>query len=44
MCRSVDSEALQPGVTTMLICDECYGDWVDHPEEFGGFLDSSHRV
>lgn len=33
-----------PGLATMLMCNECYGDWVDHPEEFGGFLDNSHRV
>jgi hypothetical protein len=34
----------KPDLATMLMCDECYRDWADHPEEFGGFLDSSYRV
>lgn len=34
----------EPGVSTMLLCDECYRDWVNNPDDFGGFPESSHKV
>lgn len=33
-----------PGTDVMLMCDECHQDWIDHPEELGGYPVSSQRV
>lgn len=34
----------KPGTATMLMCNLCYLDWLNHPDEFGGFPDSSHKI
>jgi len=34
----------EAGSSTMLLCDPCYRDWVEHPDDFGGFPESSHRI
>ena len=34
----------EPGTATMLLCDPCFRDWVDHPDEFGGFPEAGHKV
>ncbi|CAM4005427.1 hypothetical protein [Smaragdicoccus niigatensis] len=33
-----------PGEDTMLLCEPCYRDWIEHPDELGGFPRASHRV
>ena len=34
----------KPGLATMLMCDPCQKDWVNHPQEFGGFPDGGHKI